>query len=98
MKLGGPAQGWIRLPESEADGRPLACRIEQGAETVRRIRPLHTEGRNLREIAATLRAEARATKKGVRWAAKTVRKILGRHLAAALGARGTTASTLPTPV
>jgi len=67
----------------------LGARVEAGAlvadqdeaETVARIRALAAEGRTLRAIAAVLDQEGRRTKRGGKWAAETVRKVLARRAA-----------------
>ena len=58
-------------------GTPLG-ETDKEAATVARILELREQGTTLRDIAARLTAEGRATKKGGRWQAETVRKVLAR--------------------
>lgn len=60
--------------ETEA-GRVLVP-VEAEQETARRIAAMRHEGMTLRAIAATLNAEAVATKRGARWHNSTVRSVL----------------------
>lgn len=78
VRLGGEALGWARTEETDTDGRRLVREVEEEAATVARIRALRSEGRTLRDIAATLTAEGRRTKRGGAWAAETVRLVLAR--------------------
>ncbi len=78
MKLGGPALGWTRTEDVDADGRRVVMTVSEEAETVNRIQALRAEGRTLRSIAAALEAEDRKTKRGGRWQPETVRLILAR--------------------
>ena len=65
---------------------PLGQRAEAGelvpepseAATVSRIRELHAEGKSLRQIADTLTAEGRRTKRGGHWHPPTVARVLSR--------------------
>ena len=81
VKLGGAALGWTRGDATDAHGRRVVEDVGAEAETVGRIVALRAEGASLREIAATLDAEGRTTKRGGRWAAETVRKVLARVVA-----------------
>lgn len=78
VRLGGEALGWKRTAEMDADGRRVAVEVPEEAATLARVRALRGEGKTLRDIAATLTAEGRPTKKGGRWQAETVRLILTR--------------------
>jgi len=69
---------------TDADGNLLADPEEQA--TVRRARELRGAGRTLRNVAATLTAEGRRTKRGGKWAAETVRLLLAPRYVEGLGA------------
>ena len=77
-KLGADALGWRRVEETDAAGRQVIVRADDEAETVARIVALRGEGLTLRAIAASLTSEGRPTKRGGRWAAETVAKVLER--------------------
>jgi site-specific DNA recombinase len=64
-------------------GAPPLGADEGELATVERIRALSAEGKSLRAIAETLSTEGHRTKKGGRWQAETVRKVLARLPAAA---------------
>lgn len=78
VRLGAPALGWHRSPETDADGRRILRSADREAATVARIRELSGEGLSLRAICARLDAEGLGTKRGGRWAPKTVRAVLLR--------------------
>ncbi len=78
VRLGGEGLGWERTEETDADGRRIVRELPEEADTVARIRELREAGKSLRDIAVTLTVEGRATKRGGRWAAKTVRAVLAR--------------------
>jgi site-specific DNA recombinase len=78
VKLGRPALGWTRGDATDANGRRIVESVTAEAATVRRIEALHATGASLRAIAAVLTAEGHTTKRGGRWAAETVRKVLAR--------------------
>ena len=59
-------------------GAPSLGQTDEEAETVARILELRAENMPLRQIAETLAAEGRCTKRGGKWAAETVRKVLAR--------------------
>lgn len=79
--LGADALGWRRIEETDAAGRQCIVRDDAEAETVARITALRGEGLSLRGIATVLTSEGRATKRGGRWAAETVAKVLERAAA-----------------
>lgn len=68
---GGPPLG------KRAEGKVLVD-DEDEAATVARIGELHRAGKSLREIAATLTEEGRATKRGGRWQPETIKRIIAR--------------------
>ena len=78
VRLGGAGLGWTRSEATDSNGRRVVENVKTEAETVARIVALRSEGASLREIAATLDAEGHTTKRGGRWAAETVRKVLAR--------------------
>lgn len=59
-------------------GAPSLGQTDAEADTVARILELRAENMPLRQIADTLTAEGRCTKRGGKWAAETVRKVLTR--------------------
>lgn len=81
VRLGGEALGWKRTEAVDDDGRRLVSEVDAEAETVRRIAELHASGLSLRAICAALDAEGRPTKRGGKWAPKTVRAVLLRTAA-----------------
>jgi len=78
VKLGGEALGWKRTDAADESGRLVLADVANELATVARIDALRAEGRTMREIAATLTAEGRATKKGGRWYASTVHAVVKR--------------------
>ena len=79
--IGADALGWRHVEETDAAGRQRIVRDDAEAETVERIAALRGEGLSLRRIADVLTSEGRATKRGGRWAAETVAKVLERAAA-----------------
>lgn len=79
VKLGGEALGWTRGEAADADGRRIVEAVRGEARTVARILELREEGRSLRAIAERLTSEGHATKRGGRWQANTIRKVLKRE-------------------
>jgi DNA invertase Pin-like site-specific DNA recombinase len=82
VRLGGAALGWQRGDERDDGGRRVVRAVADEAATVVRILTLHGEGRSLRAIAAALATEGHRTKRGGRWGAETVRKVITRALPA----------------
>jgi len=78
VKLGGECLGWQRTEATDEDGRRIVADIEREVSTVERIVELREAGLSLRAIAAALTDEGHATKRGGRWQANTVRKVLAR--------------------
>lgn len=78
VQLGAAALGWARADRKDAKGRRVVVRVRGEARTVARIAELHGDGDTLRDIAAKLTAEGHATKRGGRWQAETVRKVVRR--------------------
>ena len=78
VKLGGEALGWERTEGVDADGRKLIREVVEESATIARMVELRKAGRTLRDIAAPLDAEGRATKRGGRWSAKVVFTTLRR--------------------
>ncbi len=77
-RIGRAALGETFTAETDANGRRTLAPVPEEAATVARVAALRVEGRTLREIADTLAAEGRATKRGGKWAPATVAKILAR--------------------
>lgn len=78
VKIGGEAFGWRRSDALDEDGRRVIVLDDEEVATIVRICQLRASGASLRTIALALNAESRKTKRGGRWDATTVRKILGR--------------------
>jgi site-specific DNA recombinase len=78
VQLGGEALGWERGDETDANGRRIVRHVEADAATIERACALRAEGLTLRGIAERLTAEGRRTKRGGKWAAETVRRVLER--------------------
>jgi DNA invertase Pin-like site-specific DNA recombinase len=85
VRLGGEALGWSRTDETDDDGRRVVVESQDELATVSRIRQLRAEGLPLRSICERLVTEGRRTKRGGRWAPKTVRAVLLRGSATAAG-------------
>lgn len=83
VKIGGEALGWHRSDAVDGDGRRVVVPDSEEAATVTRMRELHSTGASLRTIARALASEQRRTKRGGRWDAATVRKVLARTAALA---------------
>ncbi len=78
VAVGGIALGQRRTGETDADGRLVVVEDLAEMDTVSRVLDLRREGVSFREIAASLSAEGRPSKRGGRWAPATVRKIVMR--------------------
>lgn len=76
LKAQGQHVGAPGLGFEMVDGKLNVLDAEQ--ETVNRIAELHASGLVLRDIAATLTAEGRQTKRGGQWHAKTVSLVIKR--------------------
>jgi DNA invertase Pin-like site-specific DNA recombinase len=81
VKLGGEALGWARSESRDDEGRRIVEAVEVEVSAIERVFALKAEGLSLRAIAAQLEAEGFATKRGGRWQAETVRKVLARGAA-----------------
>jgi site-specific DNA recombinase len=75
IRLGSEGLGWSRV-----EGKVQVVKAE--AATVGRIHALRAEGATLRRIAEVLTAEGHRTKRGGRWQAQTVARVLERGEAA----------------
>lgn len=78
VKIGGEALGWRRSDGIDGDGRRVVVLQDEEVTTIARMRELRSSGASLRTIARTLIVERRSTKRGGRWDASTVRKVLAR--------------------
>lgn len=78
VKIGGEAFGWSRSDALDVDGRRVIVFDDEEVATIVRMCQLRASGASLRTIALALNAESRRTKRGGRWDATTVRKILLR--------------------
>lgn len=79
VRLGSDAFGWRRSDVLDQHGRRLLEIAGDEGATISRILELRTEGRSIREITEALVAEGHRTKRGGRWHATTVQRILRRH-------------------
>jgi len=79
VKLGGAALGWRRTEKTDKNGRRIVADAQAELDTVARILELRAEGLAYRAIAARLAAEGCATKRGGRWQAQTVRRVVVRE-------------------
>jgi site-specific DNA recombinase len=78
VRLGGAGLGWERSDRTDEQGHRVVRDVQSEGATVERIIALRAEGLTLRAIAARLTADGHATKRGGRWAAATVNKVLAR--------------------
>lgn len=79
--IGGEPLGRRRTGELDRDGRRVVVEDEAEMTAVRRAAELRAAGSSLRTIARLLREEGHPTKRGGRWEAMTVRRILARGTA-----------------
>jgi DNA invertase Pin-like site-specific DNA recombinase len=77
--LGGEALGWRRAEPRDDAGHLALERLGDEAATLDRILELDADGRSIRQIAEAMLAEGRRTKRGGRWHATTIQRILARH-------------------
>lgn len=73
--------GWRTDPDNPSNPHGALAAEDTERAAVARMLALDAEGRSLREIAAVLTAEGVPTKRGGRWQANTVRRILDRERA-----------------
>jgi site-specific DNA recombinase len=78
IMVGGVPLGLRRTDEIDATGRRVVVPAPDELNTVARARALRAGGSSLRSIARILCEEAHATKRGGRWDATTVAKVLRR--------------------
>lgn len=78
-RLGGEALGWRRGQALDASGRRCCEDVIHEGETIDRALELREQGLSIPQIAAALEAEGRRTKRGGRWHATTVQRLLARH-------------------
>lgn len=75
--------GWRTDPDNPSNPHGALVAEQTERQAVALMTTLHAEGRSLREIADALTTEGIPTKRGGRWQANTVRRILDRELARA---------------
>lgn len=78
VRIGGEALGWRRSDGVDGDGRRVVVLEQEEVDTIERMRAMRADGASLRAIARALASESRRTKRGGRWDAATVRKVLLR--------------------
>lgn len=79
VPMGAPGLGWCYGEGVDDEGRHLVEPVEDELRTVERIRELRRAGMSMRDIATTLTREGLRTKKGARWHAATVLRVLRRE-------------------
>ena len=79
VRLGAEPLGWRRSEALDASGRRCCEEVIDEGVTIRRVRELRRQGLAIKEIIATLEAEGRQTKRGGRWHATTIQRILRRR-------------------
>lgn len=79
--VGGVPLGTRRTGEIDRDGRRVVVEDEAEMVAVHRALELRAGGSSLRAIARVLRDEGHATKRGGRWEATTVSRVLSRAAA-----------------
>ncbi|MGO8996739.1 MAG: recombinase family protein [Polyangiaceae bacterium] len=79
--IGGVPLGLRRTDEVGRDGRRVVVEHDGEAAAVRRMLEMRAGGISLRSIARVLREEGHATKRGGRWVAATVGRVLARAAA-----------------
>jgi site-specific DNA recombinase len=88
VHIGGEPLGLRRTDEVDRDGRRVLAVHGAEAIAVSRIVELRVRGSSLRTIARVLRTEGHATKRGGRWEATTVARVLARSRQVASGSVG----------
>lgn len=76
--VGGVPLGVSRTAAIDSDGRRVVVEHEAEMAAVRRAVELRAAGNSLRAIAAALRTEGYPTKRGGKWEATTVERVLAR--------------------
>jgi hypothetical protein len=77
--FGGEALGWRRSEALDESGRRSVEDVTAEVATIDCALELRQQGLSIPEIAATLEAEGRSTKRGGRWHPTTVQRLLARH-------------------
>jgi site-specific DNA recombinase len=78
VRLGGEGLGWHRTADKDSAGRRVVKVERAELAAVERIGALRRSSLSLREICTRLEAEGYRTKRGGKWAPKTVRAVLLR--------------------
>jgi len=79
VRLGADPLGWRRSETVDESGRRCSEEIVDEGVTLRRVHELRRQGLGIKEIIAVLETEGRTTKRGGRWHATTIQRILRRH-------------------
>lgn len=82
VQLGAEAMGWRRTEDTDDAGRRVIEQVDDERATLARMAGLREQGHTYRFIADRLTAEGHRTKRGGRWHANTVRRVLARGVAA----------------
>lgn len=79
VRLGADPLGWRRSESVDASGRRCCEEIVDEGVTLRRVHELRRQGLGIKAIIAVLETEGRRTKRGGRWHATTIQRILRRQ-------------------
>ena len=79
VMLGGEALGWQRIGERDEDGRLVVVSIEGETRSLERVKALRSNGLTYKQVAELMNKELWPTKRGGRWHASTVHKIIKRE-------------------
>ncbi len=81
VRIGRPGLGWRYSDRTDDNGHRIIVEVPDERATVERIVALRQQGLSHRRIAAALTAIGERTKRGGRWHAATVARILRRNAA-----------------
>ncbi len=78
VHIGRPGLGYEHTEDLDQDGRKVVRVVPEEMETLERLVSLRRLGHTLKEVAMMLELEGRPTKRGGKWYAGTVQKVLAR--------------------
>jgi hypothetical protein len=78
VQVGRPGFGYEYTDDLDEQGRKVVQVIPEEMETLERMVYLRKLGHTFKEVAMILEGEGRNTKRGGRWYAGTVQKVLSR--------------------